>query len=515
MDGQEQGNVDRSDLNSPVKSPHHDVFVTAPIEEGQSRARLYQFKVDKKTGEYKKPPIELSPGDPGERKVRGLAQQDSGSGIAFATLPVKDEPASSAVSCYLINRQVLNYTTAWTRAPWNDHPDDVQKRARSFVTAPVNEAPADPAPRFLVALSSGEVLDLQVERNDKKPEDVKVSASLLNLESNPDVWRLLRNGCVAGAAVHEDETPLPLFSLASIHLDPAPRRPQKTDITGTLDFKWRPGATVKVRVEDKELDPEFGLTREQAIQKVSDLAQTWLEGGVDLKLDFLDLRADRPKQEPDDYDILVSLARLGEARGVVSGDEENFVVSFPLSQLGNYAEREERAIPTMFLGLADGLKVPDDKGGTTPVLPKDYFDSDVFKHIVLHEFGHALGLPHLHQHPELKENPFQEKSDDEIANGIKTKLGIKVPQRYIRQDLKGRWPGLKYSQWPEVKANEKNYDGTIDQTVLDRWLRTSVMFGLPGGNVLNAGKDPLIHTALGETDHEWIALLYPPKPAAD
>lgn len=482
------------DGEAPRDAQHHDVLVTTPAPD----KKLYRFKVNKLTGEYTEPPVQVDARGSsaearlGERKVWGIAQQDSGSGIAFATMPVKDEPASSAISCYLINRELLNYTTVWTRAPWNDHPEEKDLAELRFVQAQTRQT-VDPSPRFLLALSTGEVLDIQV--TDQGQRSPAIQAEKLDLKRNPDVWRLLRNGCVTGVAVHADGTRLPLFSVASVHTVAFEQRStQDTELTGTYDFKWRPGSTLKVRFAPHELTGFGATTRAHAMRSIQQLAQQWVQD-ANLALRFLDLEAGAPAFDlmVDEYDLLISLEVLNDdSQPVIAGGDEIDParrVRFPISQLGSYAERSERGRPTMYLGWPRGIK---ERG---EVLARErYFGSDTFKHIVLHEFGHALGLAHLHQHPALDGQPFRDQSDDSLRARITSELGVTVDADYVREELKGRWPGATYSEWPAYEPG-----------VLEKWLSESVMFGLPSRIATSGG--PL--TTLGAVDRAWIRQLYP------
>jgi len=498
-------------LKPDITSAHHDVFVSTKAE-ADEKPRVYRFVVNKEDGVYDTSPFELSAAGANyqkfsERRVSSLLEQDSCSGAAFATLPVKEEPASVAGSCYLINRQLLNFNNVWTRAPWNDSPNDLQQKGQHIARF-VTEEPANPQPRFLLALNTGEVLDIQITRS--RANSPRLQASVLDLHGNPDVWRLLRNGCVAGVAVHDDGEKLPLFSLASVHTQPInKRRKRSTEITGTLDYKWRPGSTIKVKFTGYDTEKFYGRDRSEVISEIEMLANTWLEN-ANLQFAFDSGQVDEIN---DDYDILVSLAPLVKGgpegirghMGLVPGASEPEEVLFPKSLLGCYAEREERNVPTMFLGYPESLRDPFTAEGE--VIPrKKYFASRAFKHIVLHEFGHALGLPHLYQHPGLRRNPFFKPSSTKasITNRLKKCVGPTFDTKYVDEDLKNRWPDATYSEWPKIPKGQK------DAQTFAKWMKTSVMIGIPARALLAKDNELLpLRDSLGTTDKQWINLLYP------
>lgn len=190
------------------------------------------------------------------------------------------------------------------------------------------------------------------------------------------------------------------------------------EISGTWDFKWPEGARIRIAFQ---LFPErmrpyfdaFSTVKEQVIQ----LARGWeraLGGALyfDFDLPPLDAPLGSTAAAPDrhrssfskttiqncPYDVLVSLEDLpltleDPFRG--PGDSQR-TVALPISELGTYARRADYGAPTMYVGRFGRFAVDDS--------PSDfirYFESNLAQHVIVHEFGHVLGLPHLHQHPRL------------------------------------------------------------------------------------------------------------------
>ena len=149
-------------------------------------------------------------------------------------------------------------------------------------------------------------------------------------------------------------------------------------------------------------------------------------------------------------------------------------------------------VPTLYLGWPKGIK--DERGKE---ITDGYFHSRLFAHITLHEFGHALGLPHLHQHPEL-ENPF--KSAPTVQAVLLEKMGIEMSEAEVIEELILRWPGsTAYGDWLDIG----------NQTGPELAAR-SVMMGLPAQQVYRAETSSGLEyfTALGELDTQWIQALY-------
>jgi hypothetical protein len=517
---------------SPVQSVHHDVLVINPNHE------LYRFNVQKtdagRVGEYHSVEY-LGPGAPGHRKVMHIARKGSSErarGAAFATLPVKEEPASSYVCCYLINSENINYRNVWTQAEWNDSPgpDDDGLTFHSASDRDLN---------LLIAEHGGRVLRLHVPRAAfeqasqgwvLRPAEEGESPNLqaIPLKDNPEVWNLLRNGCVAGnTLVSKKPTPIVnVTSLVPCRERSHPSRPPNTgdgQITGTLDFKWpRRDQQPEVVVAFLPTHGAYGQDQKELFKTFEDCARRWLTSDVGIKVHF---EKDRPfdPERPIDYDILVSLEPLD---GRVC-DELGRPVEIPQSELGNYARRVDRGVATMYVGQPQGLLDRDRKVMDSGAYPA----SEAFQHFVVHEFGHALGLTHLHQSPALNEAAMEllrnelgvpEKDerafDAAIIELIHKELGIRVPRGYPEEAVRGRWPGNdEYSEWPKIdRLRAGNH--------LREWLgeplegaareeRRSVMCGLAAhaeGQMSGIAPNQYL-VGPSQLDLDWLQQLYPSR----
>ncbi len=419
----------QSEATDPV-TKYHDVLVLNP------NRRLYHVPVNKQTGEFKQSVEEFDREKEAYRKVFKVAGEpldpahtDAGSKVSFGILPIKQEPNSSFVSCYLVNSLRLNPVNFWTEAEWNDHPD--------LRVLPLGVKEDLAVSRLLLATESGVVLDVRV--NELKNT---ASVSPVDLRKNAEVWRLLRNGCVVGHTELNGETETqPLINLASFAKTEQPTTPPvSADAAGTWDFKWPAGKRLKVIVRPPGDGSAPSAGAEAAVRLVKELAQSWLVD-TNLTLQFVD--------ESDlDYDILVDMNPL--PRTLVGGrTRDDQRISYPLSDLGSYAGRRRLGQATMYIGCAEGLK--DEQRVAFNPEADDYFKSSVFKNMVLHEFGHAFGLPHLHQHPAWSQKQIFQSATD-IARVVLSQLGVVMNEDFINEHFLLPWPGdpTKYSDWPDV-----------------------------------------------------------------
>jgi hypothetical protein len=316
----------------------------------------------------------------------------------------------------------------------------------------------------------------------------------VSLRDNPELWRLLRNGCVVGMVQLQGESgPVPLVNLAALGASYEPST-ERAQLTGMWDFKWPRGATIKVRIDKPETEGLTSDQREASVALARTLAQQWLphvdkqKNPGELTFEFV--------EGGDDYDVLVNLDPL-----------EN---NLPVSDLGTYSQRRPLGDPTMYVGRPLGIKEVENGAALTPA---EFFVSDAFKHIVSHEFGHALGLPHLHQHPAWGGAAFKpDVNGFSLQSAIKERMGISVDAEFISEHLRSAWPGdaRAYSDWPDVSHTLQ--DGKIIPKALVPYADESVMMGMPVRGLLQGDGEPRLNYKVGPRpyDREWLAELYKP-----
>ena len=199
----------------------HDVLVI------NNKDQLYQFPVDRDgaVGEYKEPPKPIDDANAnGRRKVmRAIAPRHANpkQGIAFATLPVKPEPASGHFSCYLINAQSLNYKNPWITADWTGASDNGEPEPQPWADAKIE---------VLIAGGNGRVYYVHITpgaNGDFAPQESvsaqgEVRAREVDLRNESELWQALRNGAVAGAVRYEGEQQrvVPIVNLSSLQRGP-------------------------------------------------------------------------------------------------------------------------------------------------------------------------------------------------------------------------------------------------------------------------------------------------------
>lgn len=201
---------------------------------------------------------------------------------------------------------------------------------------------------------------------------------------------------------------------------------------------WTAGDTVRVAFLDGDTDLQ---------RRVADAAREWTNH-TNLVLQFVDAVGDS--------DIRISFKDRRSA----------------WSRIGVDCRSVASSLPTMNLGL---LTVES--------------SDDAVRQLVLHEFGHALGLLHEHQHPEL---------------GIPWNRPA-VYNFYARRPY--RW------NRDEVNRNIfQRYDR--DRTVHSQPDTSSIMMYPINPALTTDGFGVELNEALSETDVEFIARLYPPDSAA-
>jgi hypothetical protein len=243
-----------TNLFSPTPVEHHDVLVVAPAGV-HAPEEFFRFPVVKKVaptsgkaaperlGQYSDAPELMDHYDYGQRKVVSLARpQDWGSadaratdrGPAFATLPVKPEPAATAFAvCYLLNTQNMNYRNAWTAEEWNDIPGGPDlPPARSASANELEALIAGPRGKvFRLVLrnladwtggvTARLVVDAEAKASSAPPEDLGCVESV-DLRPHVEVWQQLRTGTVMGRVLFDDANGrrvVPLVNITTLTRD--------------------------------------------------------------------------------------------------------------------------------------------------------------------------------------------------------------------------------------------------------------------------------------------------------
>jgi hypothetical protein len=256
------------------------------------------------------------------------------------------------------------------------------------------------------------------------------------------------------------------------------------EIAGTWDFKWPMRTEIRIafqRLPDGLRIPVSGEDFEAAKESIRGVARLWeplpglrlrfLEDDLDPPLEAAGSDIDRQRssfdpKDPKDipYDVLISLEdlpviKIDPFRGSQLAREE---ILLPISALGSYARRADYGAPTMYLGRF-GSFLSDTSFA-------EYFRQDLAQHVIVHEFGHMLGLPHLHQHPDLivpielskdsvkeritqldRERSAFYKPIAEVRNLLSKLIGVDIPPDVVEDHLLRAWRGNKaFSDWVEL-----------------------------------------------------------------
>lgn len=268
------------------------------------------------------------------------------------------------------------------------------------------------------------------------------------------------------------------------------------EISGTWDFKWPLGSELRVAFQKPPEEMQISANDfRDAVRHVVGYARRW-QLPPQLQLTFLsdpsqflepplgekNSLTDQHRSAFDSataqrvkYDILVSMQDLPLRRvdPFRAFGQEIDDVLFPVSELGSYARRTDYGAPTMYIGRFG--HVLQEK------FLSYYAKHPLAQHVTVHEFGHALGIPHMHQHPDLilpeehgKEIPSerakykqldQARSEfyrpaSEVQAVIQSALGIQVTPEIVSDHLVEVFRGNKaFSDWvtlsPEARTDHR------------------------------------------------------------
>jgi hypothetical protein len=275
-----------------------------------------------------------------------------------------------------------------------------------------------------------------------------------------------------------------------------PRGGRATEIAGTWDFKWPLGTEIRVafqRPPNLSSDDTFANARREVIA----LARRW-EEAISQQLansnevdaaDFFqngirfsfpdDLVFDAPAhydfivaeehrspflvdERRRQYDVLVSFEDLplnrhrarsaSERNEALRSDVEDVgieVIAAPTSELGCYARRRDFGIPTIYIGRFGeyGQAVKLD----------EYYTYPLVQHVVVHEFGHVLGLAHEHQNPHLDRVPYRQPGDIRVTYAEIFRLKPDhISDRDVMEQVTDAWPGSpRFSDWNDFEGDDK------------------------------------------------------------
>jgi hypothetical protein len=235
---------------------------------------------------------------------------------------------------------------------------------------------------------------------------------------------------------------------------------------------------------------------------VARIASVWMESGANVRLAFereaflpppgqTSRSVRMPSSAVVSYDVLVSLQPLPVEEPELRGIRR---ILFPTSMLGSYARRADYGVPTVYLG-ANPLAKGD-----------EYFSSAMFEYIVVHEFGHVLGLPHEHQNP-LRRPAWP--SAALIRERLRPVFGVDLPDELIESEVTRPWPAADrddpsaFSDWrPVADPSSTDFDSIMAYPFCEYLCQTAKAHG---ALTLHWPRLPT------HVDFEQLRRVYPPR----
>jgi hypothetical protein len=233
-------------------------------------------------------------------------------------------------------------------------------------------------------------------------------------------------------------------------------------IMGTWDYKWPLGTVISVAFQRPP-----GVEREEfeaAKRRIKRLARLWNDSEASVKLAFVNVDFPPPNTKKLDgalvshpqqrslvkagadrpYDVLVSLERLPVKIVDTIATKREEPRDLPFSELGTFARRVNYGQPTIYIG-----PTPE----AAAISLADYYKGRLAQHMVVHEFGHVLGLAHEHQSPVARRDiRGLMKSLDAIEGHTAAKRTgmrkVHFDKDFIKGNVRNVWPGNeRFSDW--------------------------------------------------------------------
>jgi hypothetical protein len=275
------------------------------------------------------------------------------------------------------------------------------------------------------------------------------------------------------------------------------------ELDGTWDFKWRKSSAIRIAFQVPPNGDPAQDHFEKVIPRVIDLAARWQTsvrydferaehlGKVHLNLHFLSEKVAPPaagwvgwRQLPKvalkdavRYDVLISLATLPVT---IVGDSKRSdeTIVLPRSEFGRYARRLEYGLPSGYLGVF--------RPGTTLL---EFSKTQEWEHIVVHEFGHILGLAHPYQQHNAKVG----WTDDQLRRLIPKFLGLKFSDKaledHIDQQYSARLPAPAENEYAPIFSDE--WENPSAESVMNPFfaptLEPKFDGSLPGAGATRSG----------------------------